>query len=355
MMSNVVWLSAYHHDGEISLVEQQQAFTSLRLSHTRVRKQQPIHVAWIGKRSKSATLRHLFLAAKENVPFDPHGQLRLWSHPYTREDDHPVVIIDCEIHCSRESQSVIVQSPGPEVTHQLRHGDGRSQPRIQKDVGIELYARVIAPFTSVMVLFSGDLGGLKGTAEMLAKQVVCRLEYDVPQQARMRVLVVLPIRCGPSATEALLRSVIREMREIRYYETEDAAWQELRLFASAIEVFSFNTPDSPEKRALALHSTISKGFTVVQEQLHECRKIFSLEHTRVLLGIALDRFAKHSGDRFNFIKATRSGLGPTTDFQDHVDEIIAKIPIQSLQFRVGIPILASALVMDSLPPGMHGQ
>ncbi len=160
-MTNSVWIAVSRHEGDITLVEDKQAYRSINLPRSRSFQQSPTFIAFVGKKAKAAALKQIFADLDEAIPIDPHGQIRLLSDPRTREDDSPVIYVDCELH----NQSPLDLRPrgheGAETRRRLAWTELlEAQPKLEQraSLGHRLYARVLAPFMSVFCFFAADMG-----------------------------------------------------------------------------------------------------------------------------------------------------------------------------------------------------
>ena len=355
-MSNVIWLSTFHHGDESTLMEHKQAFCSIGLHDNRGIEQRPIFVAMIGNRMKSVMLRRMFSALGESIPHEPHGQVRLWSSPETRSSECPVVFADCEMHEARESQSRLYQSSGPEIRRQL-HLNGETPIRpSQKSLGHQLYAKSLVPFTHVMVMFTSDLGGLQGTSEALAEQMVSRVKDDTPTPAWTRVLLVSPSRNtkfdGFSDAKAIREGVLQSVKKHAHCLEQDAQ-KILNNFASSFNILSLKANAGIEENLQDFRTALKHEIEAAQKNKILYQRRFSYKHVQAFFGMALDRFASGSNEDLILTRASRLQLGPSEEFSDHLSELLSIVPTESALLRLAAPLLSSALVLDSCPPGMH--
>lgn len=358
-MSNVPWLSAYRSTRDVAIIEHTRAFRSLSLLDQNTTDQFPVLVAMIGRRTKSLLLRNIFQRMGEVVPYEPHGQVRVWSDPESRKHRNPTIFLDCEIHDARDSQSMLVRTEGTDIRRQIQSDEKGAVPWTQRRLGLRLYAQVLAPLTSVMIMFTKDNGGLKGTSEALAEQAISRIYDDTRQQARVRILVVAPLTSRPAsadcnaATRALQNAIVRLMLELRDYSSEDQARHDLYSYASSIEMVSINDRAASDERLDVFREALAERIHRSQSHKRLAQRQFTLNHSAAFLGLALERFTSRVQDCFILPKACRLHLGPSNDFAHHLEELLSSLQTQRLWLRVAVPLLCSALLLDAYPPGMH--
>ena len=83
------------------------------------------------------------------------------------------------------------------------------------------------------------------------------------------------------------------------------------------------------------------------------RSLFTFNHFRALTAAAVDHFARDSSHPLNLVAASRLHLGSCSHLTQHMGELLIKMVTVGAIFDLAIPMIVSALILDSCPPGMH--
>ena len=354
-MKNIIWLSTFRRGDDIDIIEHEDAYGhALPASAHEVH---PRFAILVGKSCKSVALRGIFRAAGEVVPCEPHGQIRLWSEPSSRTSTSPLFFIDCEMHEVRSTQSERMHIAGPEAARRLRFASDGSNSSEQRDVGLRLYAQVIRPVANVICLFSEDLDGMTGTQEVLAYIVASCSRLDTPRMALCRLMVVLSGSTRKpdldNIVTAFVQGTTRNLVERGVCSTDQDALDMMCTAFSDISVVDLDDSASPDVQAATLAEAVNCETTIAEESRSSCRRAFSLAHSIAFMRKALERFCLGNIDAFDLIQACRGQHRVLTDLETHVLEVMELLGSQQAITQVGVPLLASAFVLNSCPPGTH--
>lgn len=354
-MSNILWVSTHRHGSDITIVEHKDAFTQALPSLDK--STQPAFAVFVGKTMKSVALRAIFNAAGETIQHDPHGQVRLWSEPSSRSTAAPTIFVDCELHENRASQFSRARSHGPEAARHLQLSDDGTSMRDQKSLALRLYARVLKPIANLFCLFVSDLGGISGTQETLAQIAISCRGTDTPRVAICRVVIVVPTRSQKvQHSEVLARildGAVRYLVKADHCQSETEARAQLYRAFADVTILALDDFDSREHRTQSLLQTIQQQLEIVREARLSSRRLFSLHHSVALMRVALERFSAGMNDTYSLIEASRAHLEPSSGLPLHITEFLTQAGSQRDISHTVVPLLASAFVLNSCPPGMH--
>ena len=301
-------------------------------------------------------IRAIFSAQGEAIPYGPYNQIRLWSEPLSRGTSSSVVFVDCELHSTPETPSTRVTSAGSEVLRSLRFPEGTSCFE-HRAIGLRVYAQVLVPLLSVLCIFAEDVGGLLGITDTLAKMTAFSCQLDTPTTARCRFVVVLTTEDRSSLIETtrtdLVEETIRAMRGLKQYASEDDARRELQSAIPHLGVLIVSHRSSPIERALQLQRTLDKQNMIARAERLFHQRQFSFHHQQALFGIVLDRLADGLQERLSLLRASRYQMQPSEHFQSNLYELFILLHDQHEITKTPIPLLSSALVLNSCPPNMH--
>ncbi|KAL9057394.1 MAG: hypothetical protein Q9162_002339 [Coniocarpon cinnabarinum] len=354
-MANIPWLSTYRHNGDVDIIEYEDAFPR---PVSRSENQKPHLVALVGKGVKSVALRAVFAAEGEVIAQEPHGQVRLWNVPSTAQASSPTIFLDCEIHEQRFSQNVRTPTTGPETSRRLRFENDTNGLPAQWDVGLKLYAQVIRPIASVICLFCDDLDGINGTQEALASLISLSTRTDTPKLALCRLVVLVPVHTELEVDrEKILLTLVEGTTQLlvdsHCCNTREDAVGWLRHSFGDINVGLLDNSVSPATRMDHFDRTLQDELSIVEESRLTCRRMFTLNHSIALMRTALSSFATDSRHKFSLIGASQSLCAPSEDLHLHIKELMDQLGTQQAISHIAIPLLASAFVLQSCPPGMH--
>ncbi len=360
-MTNV-WIAVSRHEGDITLVEDKQAYRSIKLPRGRSFQQSPTFIAFVGKKAKAAALKQIFADLDEAIPIDPHGQIRLFSDPRTREDDSPVVYVDCELH----NQSPLDLRPrgheGAETRRRLAWTELlESQPKSERraSLGHRLYARVLAPFMSVFCFFAADMGGLRGVSEAIAEQSAMNSSPDFPQAALPRVLVVFSTTSTAFDAEVWETKFVDMIIEvmIQYnssaFKAREQAHTHLYACFQDIRILAVIPNSTVTVRLKRLQARLQLQTGAAQAARVSHQRLFLFGHFKALMTAALDVFASDAQESLQLAKATRIHAPVSPEFPIHITELLVQLPRETSLWELAVPLVASTLLLDSCPPGMH--
>ena len=210
---------------------------------------------------------------------------------------------------------------------------------------------------SLIVLFADDLGGLRGMSDLLADLVMTRVKDDTPTSARARVIAILPLTnrvfsCF-SASRAIRESIVGAIKNVAPGISELQAQKELDSFASSIMVIAIDTNAEDDMKQREFQAALSDQLAIARERRKRVHRLYSYKHAQAFFRLALDELASPTSSELSLLRACRSTLELPPTFPSHISEILLRLPNQRQVLRVGVPLLSSALVMNSCPPGMH--
>jgi hypothetical protein len=110
---------------------------------------------------------------------------------------------------------------------------------------------------------------------------------------------------------------------------------------------------SPATRHRYLRDAIFQQVSLVREARDTCHMLFSATHLTVLFEMALQHTAKSIIDEFSFIRATRQHNKMDEQFVYHLETFLQLCAENQASKEFILRYVASAILMDSLPPEMH--
>jgi hypothetical protein len=120
-----------------------------------------------------------------------------------------------------------------------------------------------------------------------------------------------------------------------------------------IRVLAIPAVETVSRAWKSLKSRILQDSHDIQKLRREAQVAFSVCHFKAFFGLACEHFCKDIVSPFNFIRASRISNPIPEELSTHLTAFVELVsPNQLLTFAA--PVIGSALVFDSYPPGMHG-
>jgi hypothetical protein len=234
------------------------------------------------------------------------------------------------------------------VTKRILSGLRESVPNDHLQTAVDsLYFRLLSPFTDVFCFFAADLGGLQPIALRIASWLNTGPPSTLPVATYSQIIIVTE-----SSTPELQESGgLDHFLQLLAHETRT---DPSTCFAG-VRVLSL-LPDgdvSPSARHRKLKETLMGASDQVRSARIESRTLFSAQHFAAFLGHACSHFVTNPKEPFNFIRTSRIDNPPALDLKDHLTRFLLKINTLPELKSFGIPLIASSLLLDNYPPGMH--
>lgn len=231
---------------------------------------------------------------------------------------------------------------GPRTCHQDQLLSFGSLPSRLHDL---LLCRLIFLFVDVVCVFADDLGGLDAVKSLLLTWANIGSGSSLPRVVRPRVIIV-------TRGEKSVTSDILEEKDLLFdlHAEADAPYE---TFADVRFCRLPSAELSPSARFLSLNAEVTR-------QLHDARFVrlqkhvlFSATHLSDMFTLATQNFCASPLTKFDFIAATRQANPLDGSFGSHLKEFLllagrSRIPYEGVSSQI-----ASALLMDAYPPGMH--
>ena len=327
----------------------------------------PQMITMIGERTKTLIMRKLRFGPR--APDGIAGEVHLRVDIDGLRVESPRIFADCELHNSSSLIKVgIEQSDGDTTRRPLTWHRGISHALDQATLSQIIYSKLIAPFSTVICFFAADLGGLPAVAELLALWLIgfSNRPSDLPLSTFPRILILTEwdrpeIFDEEKATNDFILALGREAEKKHGVLTSSSGKLKMAEIKSILlaqfgklRVISYPSLNSSYRSWKSLRSRILLDSDELQSRRKEACVAFSSNHFKAFFSLACDHFCSNIVSPFNFIQASRIVYPVPTELSFYIGQFLKKVaPVQYLNFAV--PIIASALVFDSYPVGMHGR
>ena len=222
-------------------------------------------------------------------------------------------------------------------------------------LGSLLCDRVLSPFSDVICYFVMDLGGLRGVSKLMAWQAVESPSSDLP--VLPRILLVFDTS-SPTFDENIAESrslplITETMQNFKQYSKAEDVDIDLKAHFHSIRVLGLNSSMSLAKRSCAFRKRILSMSEEACVSRQSTRVKFRFEHFKALSSLALEHFCSTITAPFSFIQAARPCGFSNEGFSACLRDLIEHMPSQAWLWHFVAPLVASALILSSYPPGSH--
>tara|TARA_R110002003_G_scaffold572_2_gene20517 strand:- start:4022 stop:5014 length:993 start_codon:yes stop_codon:yes gene_type:complete len=280
--------------------------------------QYPSTILLVGKHDKEAARRAMFSG---HARLSPRGFAQLDADSSTLNYRYPRLIASLDV----ENAYSKLQSPRKNFG-QVRHrvewsSEQSSEPYPLVDTVI---SKLLLPFIDVVCVFVDDFATPEDAVEALQRWAEQRKssQYWKPQ-------VVLVSSSSPASITRTQPSIFGRV------------WH--------VKVTSQNRSRSYRK----LKSTIVQSVNEMRRIKSACKLHFSASHLKTLFQAASQHVAECILSEFDFITAARQHNGIDDQFDYHLQNFVELCSKHHTGTDFILRYMASAIILDSLPPGMH--
>ncbi|KAK6437815.1 hypothetical protein LTR95_005990 [Oleoguttula sp. CCFEE 5521] len=301
----------------------------------------------IGKRSKSEMLRQMLGREARGALLGGHGQVYLWRTEFG--ENLPIVLIDYELHVADATRSFLHKTGGPTTVRRVDLLARKDAPSNRRHFANMLAARAISPLCDTICYFAADLNGLRGVAELLARQIMQEPPALMPRAALPRVIVVYESsakQLDPHDFEVRLNDHIFRLLAVQDVDIR------LRKHFYEIRVLCLRRRDNAHARGMQFRKRllVTKLRTLEARRKHNL--VFRRDHSLEFSHRLLDQFSAASCATFSFIENSRPEGFTLAAFSTHLTEFMAVLPCpKDTAYRELMPhLLASAILLSAFPP-----
>lgn len=339
-----LWLEPYLRDKEIAV--QKAPRLSDILSQTRG---EPSLLLLIGNTAKGKALGCLATPQRLKQRGRHCGEihLRLDAGAQSIQSSRPLLFADGPIPHVKDGISERSHNSNIESISQ-------TLPRAGDDLNVALlhiYANLLNPFVDVVCLFLSDFGGMAKVVEFIAAWLKICNNQRLPAICYPRLLVVVDnsaiIKPGKPWEDRWKRNLLQSLRK-KTTKPFEQAFSHL-----SVHHLSINN-QIREFRYLSLKDRLLNESDAIRAIRIEKRMHFIGKHFNALFDYAYDHFISNTNKQFNFVKASRLLNPASTDLKRHFFNFVNHFQVAQEINNFVLPVVASAILLDSFPPGMHG-
>jgi hypothetical protein len=320
-----------YHNNRLAQVARQLAYPAT---------QYPSLTVFLGRKSRETALRQLYRNFRKRRQ-DAFLNLRLDAATYGA--DHPSLVADGDLRYLAPPIHAIVPLCHEE---EMLHIGWQAPP--QTTLVTMLYVRLMLLFADVVCIFADDYGGLEAVAQMLRSWIAIGRNTLLPGKVRPTILVVTTEPVSSVTQEVLDDAEFQEMLGEESLSAQDVCFAPPR-------VVRISSAVTPGQEFAPLKHFIDK----TNEEVREIRKgyqlLFTIPHLEALFAAAVRQFAPSVSVPFNFVWASRLENPVSEACGDNLGHFINLAKSLNITRDLVLDYIASAIVMDAYPPGMHGR
>ncbi|KAF8533989.1 acyl transferase/acyl hydrolase/lysophospholipase [Trichophaea hybrida] len=287
--------------------------------------QTPSLITFVGGPSKNRILRGLVNKRSLQASKSSPSLCNLHVASSTSKIQSPVLVADC--------------APDPRIERHQQVNE--CCDRIRKSLSTStqdatsFFSRVLGPFTDVLCLFSADFGGFEGCAKFIQSWMQQGFESSTFSRVLRPTLVLIMEGLGlhpqwdPTATQLFSDTLLSHNTSFSPFFP---LVKVLRVPTGYRKVMRYLDPLIENRQAI--------------RKTERC--LFSLFHFNAFFGAACLHWAESPIHPFDFIQTTRLANPVPGGFSENFDRLIAL-----LEPGIGLSLIASSLMLDCAPPGMH--
>ncbi|OQU97158.1 hypothetical protein CLAIMM_03134 [Cladophialophora immunda] len=212
-----------------------------------------------------------------------------------------------------------------------------------EDAADHLYSRLLGAFADVFCFFSTDVGGFGPVVRRLASWLENGKPTTLPKTTYPRMVVVMEATDpGAESDKGAEEVLLGELRE----ETTKNPLE----MVSALEVVTVPHGGQDYRR---LEEFLVRALNQGRRQKIEARTLFSGRHLTAFFRCATDHFGRTTREPFDFVQASRLRNPVASDLGTHLSNFLKQIKSPEELMDFAVPMIASSLLLDHYPPGMH--
>ena len=326
------WITLVQTQDEKSLIYDSSQLKFITRSISASPSEFPSLVVFIGNKIKTKAIRTIFSATGHATKFE---LISLFHHKPTGRKSHPIlganVNRDCEYVKDYKPHDFCQEAKNYRV-----HGSSKTAQQAFVDQTI---TALLFPLASVICVFIDDLGGPGQTATILSKWASIANTSTSFKAARPRVIIVNE-SLGFSRADVL--QLCNSLRKLDSFSAVTVA-----------TVVSDHFDVQPWTSFFPLWRELKRELKFARIARIQTRTLFSINHFAVLFDRGIEHFVSDSRQPYSFIRASRGSSFVDGELPIHLGGFVELCIRHAIHKDVMLPFIASALLMNFFPPGMH--
>ncbi|KAH8691842.1 hypothetical protein BGW36DRAFT_304357 [Talaromyces proteolyticus] len=321
------WLRLESDHGGWSIEDSGQMRSTIRFLK-RPCDQFPALVFFLGRSTKKQALRCL-LPHNNTTRQGAPGIAKIHLNSVDTDAHHPNLFIDGDLDKPKSVNTAYNVSARVDKSLVRRHRLHRDAGQSHAGLRDYLFRRCILPFVHLLCVFVDDLV----ESEMISDWVSPSSLKGT--SAHPRVVIILAKQSNQGKAEEIAADATHRGCTVSILDLHG------RLDLSGPARFD------------PLRSLIRRELAVELEGRHTQGLLYSATHLESLLTRAVRHAAEHPGTDFDVVSAVRENNPVPPGIKQHLQNVLSVASEAQLSFQDAAVFIASALVVDAFPPGMH--
>lgn len=294
----------------------------------------PSIVYFLGRKTKSLALRSV-LSNNNTRRRGAHGVANLYLDLTTQAATYPIYLADCNPTVDSVNGLGVWNGCHEPTSFRINLGEsGHLNPRTVAD---HLRTRLLFPLSDVICLFADDLPDLPAI---------------VSAWTRFPSSLILPIRVRPRLVIVYQRLTPSTAKLDRFRTTPDFQQRFQSLTVADLTIFA---ELSPLARYGKLREILLREVDKARANRLQTHHLFSATHLAAYFPRALRQFARDPDRAFTAVSLFRESRPVSSDLSKHVTCFLRLCKQTNIPSSFTVVFVASAILMDAYPPGMHGK
>lgn len=339
LCSHIQWLRVQEAPGDL-IIHHGERLQRIARRLPQPTSQYPTLLSFTGAKVKTAALKALFPGNELQNRLNT-GLANICIDPCTADDVYPILIADIRERWTVAQREPKLNSCHDDNQYSMPWLDNEEEMSRSQDLSDHLQSRLLLLFTDIFCVFADNDGDITTIISRLKRLASIGSGSTLPVTLRPRVIVVM------------------RLSEIAFQVDNPRVYSEIssipKFFESFAAVTLVNISQSRPSHAhfQELKSILAQQSHAIREEKKRLRVLFSMDHTAAFFEMALKSFIKQPAIPFNFIKSSRKNSPLDNDLQDHISEFLKLCLQNNLPCSIPPSFVASAIILDSYPPGMH--
>ena len=315
----------------------------LRLLHAVESVDAPVgFLTLIGNQTKSVVLSQLGVRCNEPLR-RRHGEFHL--HIAPNNANKSLIIADGDL----PTHSRLPRVSKPHGCHEVKERPfvNEMDDTVESTITLAdtVHHRILLPFVDVQCLFVADIGGVDVTVRRLASWAAVPIRSTT---ADIRPILVLVVTRGQAKK---MKAALNALPE--FDKRKSALGNHFRQVRIVVFNPTRRTNRKDGKQQRVLRRALLQSMNSAYRDRSRLGLLFSAFHTAHLLQAAAERAVASPWTSLDFISMARKDNSVAADMDAHLMNFLEQFRDNESLRRLAVPLIASAILLDQYPPGMH--
>ncbi|KAA8895327.1 acyl transferase/acyl hydrolase/lysophospholipase [Sphaerosporella brunnea] len=295
--------------------------------------QAPSMITFVGGTAKTRALNKLL--GRKHERCGTRADVAVHVYPGTHSTSSPTLIADFAL----SPRAPVVPAFSGTPCHEII-----TRPLAVPDTGAKklkeiVLSKLFGPFTDILCIFMSDFGGLENIVTLLATWIAQNTLDRANPRFYPQLMLLMEKPAVPAHRDSITAQILRELLASKHLDPSTC----------------FSRLDVLCMPSFTRGSLVKYLFPILDDTRSARRQVqalFSMTHFATLFKYACDNMSK-SMEPLNFISASRLQNPVPASFGSHIYRFFSSFTSSIAIYKCAVPLVASSLVLDAAPPGMH--